>query len=236
MGYPRSTARQRMARASELAGLGIESVLPAGPTMLGRTPVLGKGYSGVVVLGRDARGRRRAVKIRRTDSQRTSMRGERELLAAANAAGVGPRLDGATRNFLVMSYVGGERIGAWVAGLGGRGAATRLKAVARRILTDCHRLDRAGIDHGELSNITKHIIVTKDDRPVLIDFESASTNRRPANVTSVAQAIYISSPIARTVRKLYRCPPRDAVIGRLREYKRTPDTESFKRLLRTLRL
>lgn len=236
IGYPHSTPRQKRARAKELTKLGIESVSLAGPTILGRTHVLGKGHSGVVVLGRDIQGRRRAVKIRRTDSQRTTMKDEGALLTAANAAGVGPKMSSVTKNFLIMTYINGDRIGAWVKSLGGRGASSRLKSTVRRILTDCHKLDLAGIDHGELSNISKHVIVVRRDRPILIDFESASTNRRPSNVTSITQAIYISSPIARTVQKLYRNPSKDAIIGGLREYKQAPSAESFGELLRILKI
>lgn len=236
IGYPRSTAVQRRRRTEELAALGIESVSFTGPTMLGRTAVLGKGYSGVVVLGRSADGRRLAVKIRRTDSQRAHMRDEGALLGAANSAGVGPRVEGVSRNFLIMEYIKGARICDWVCGLGGPGTAARLKTVIRRILTDCYRLDQIGLDHGELNNISKHVIVTGRDRPVLIDFESASTGRRPSNVTSITQAVFISSPIAKGVRRIYRNPPKESIIGGLRRYKGARDGPSFEELLKILKV
>ena len=238
MGYPDATQRQKNARIRELSKLGIKSISFSGPTTLGRTSVLGKGYVGVVVLGRDMRGRRLAVKIRRTDSPRIHMKHEGALLGAANQAGVGPKLHTYSRNFLAMEYVGGQRIGSWLDGLGGAGTAARLRGAIRSIISDCYKLDRAGIDHGELSNVSKHIIISARDRPVLIDFESASVDRRPSNVTSVTQAIFISSPIAKRVQRIYRgsMPPKDQIISSLREYKHAQDRRTFEMLLDALRL
>ncbi len=237
IGYPHATARAKSERVHELAGLGIEAVSFSGPVLLGRTSVLGKGYVGVAVLGRDARKRRLAVKIRRTDSPRAHMGDEAGLLEAANMAGVGPRLAGYSQNFMVMEYADGERIGRWLRGLGGAGATSRLRRAARSILTDCYRLDKAGIDHGELSNISKHVIISARDHPVLIDFESASTSRRPANVTSMTQAIFIAPPMAGRVRRICgSLPPKDIIISCLREYKRKRDRRAFDALLGVLRL
>lgn len=236
-GYPRATPRQKKARLRELSKLGIDSVSFSGPTILGRTRVLGKGYVGVVILGRDSGGRRLAIKARRTDSPRPHMRDEASLLGAANAAGVGPRLVSYSRNFLVMQYAGGRRIGDWLDALRGSGTSARFRRAARSIISDCHKLDEAGIDHGELVRISKHVIISeRGDRPVIIDFESASTARRPSNVTSITQAIFISPPLAGKVRRICRVPPKDEVIASLREYKHSRDGRALARLLARLGL
>ena len=66
-------------------------------------------------------------------------------------------------------------------------------------------------DHGELSNISKHVIVG-NSKSSLIDFESSSTERRPSNVTSITQAIYIGSGIAKNVQKIYKNPSKNEII------------------------
>jgi len=236
IGYPKATDGERRARAAELASLGIKTISLTGPTILsGRTPVLGKGYAGVVVLAEDRDGTCRAVKIRRTDSQRKDMRQEAALLGRANSVGAGPKMVDASRNFLIMEYVRGDRIGTWIENLNGRGRTARLKHMIRCVLADCHRLDTSRIDHGELSKITKHIIVTEEERPVLIDFESASVDRRPSNVTSITQAIFISPPVARLVGRIYKKrPTTESVITGLRRYKQRMDGPSFEELLEVL--
>ncbi|RNJ77022.1 MAG: serine/threonine protein kinase [Nitrosopumilus sp. H13] len=234
LGYPRANGRQIRARMAELERLGVSSVSFSGPVELGGLSVLGKGYVGVVVLAKKG-GKTVALKIRRTDSQRDGMKREMTLLEAANSVHVGPQVFAASRNFLVMEYVRGVRIGQWIDGLAGAGRAKKLKDVISKVLDDCYRLDEAGLDHGELSNISKHVMVGGAG-PVLIDFDSSSTERRPSNVTSITQALFIGSGIAKKVQRVYKNPAKARIIESLREYKRRRTRGSFEELLDALRV
>jgi putative serine/threonine protein kinase len=102
-------------------------------------------------------------------------------------------------------------------------------------LEDCYRLDQIGFDHGELSSISKHVIVGKS-RSTLIDFESSSVNRRVSNVTSVTQAIFIGSGIAKKVQRIYKIPPKQKIIDVLRIYKQEQTRKSFDSILKILKL
>ncbi|RNJ74987.1 MAG: serine/threonine protein kinase [Nitrosopumilus sp. B06] len=234
LGYPRASKRQIRSRMVELEKLGVSSISFSGPTVLDGVAVLGKGYVGVVVLAK-RNGKMVALKIRRTDSQRDGMREEKIMLEAANSVHVGPKVLVAGRNFLVMEYVDGIRIGRWLDTLAGAGRAKKLKNVVRDVLDDCYRLDEAGLDHGELSNISKHVMV-RGLRPVLIDFDSSSTKRRPSNVTSITQAMFIGSGIAKKIQKIYKNPPKSSIIVALRAYKQSGTRESFEGLLDVLRV
>ncbi|ABK78470.1 Ser/Thr protein kinase [Cenarchaeum symbiosum A] len=229
MAYPGGDTGHRVA---ELEELGVTGVSFGGPVSLGGLDVLGKGYVGVVVLARMDR-QTIALKIRRTDSQRDNMEGEAALLSVANKAGVGPRLVAYSRNFLAMEYLEGERIGDWVCSLG-EDDADAAGACARKILEDCYRLDEAGLDHGELSFISKHVIV--GCKTTIVDFESSSTDRRPANVTSAAQAIFMGGRIARMIGRVLGQPPREELIGALRGYKQERNRGGFESLLEVLRV
>ncbi|WP_320412803.1 serine/threonine protein kinase [Candidatus Nitrosotenuis sp. DW1] len=162
------------------------------------------------------------------------MEQETILLRAANKAGVGPILLQSSKNFIVMEYLAGKKIFDWISDLREGGSASELKAVIKKVLSDCHRLDIAGIDHGELSNITKHVIVGKSIK--IIDFESSSLERRVSNVTSATQAIFIGSGLAKKVQKIYSVPPRPKIINALREYKKQQTQQSFDNVLRILKL
>lgn len=229
------------ARLAEMAELGITGVSFEGPTRIGGVRLLGRGHAGIVVLAARGRGRAAvALKMRRTDSPRASMAGEARLLAAANGAGAGPRLVGHTRNLLAMEHLDGETMERWIGG-GGVGAA-EAKAAARAVLEDCYRLDRLGLDHGELSNIARHVVVTARRRgrngigACIVDFESASSGRRASNVTSAAQSMFIGSAVARGMARAYAVPPRGDIIGALRAYKREGGRASFAGLLALLGL
>ena len=96
-------------------------------------------------------------------------------------------------------------------------------------------MDQISFDHGELSNITKHVIVGKT-KSTLIDFESSSTKRRPSNVTSVTQAIFIGSGIAKKTQKIYKNPSKGKIIRILKQYKQEKTQENFENLLKVLKL
>ena len=234
LGYPKATSRQLRSRINELEKLKIRSISLTGPTTLGKLAILGKGYVGVVVLAKKGN-KQIALKIRRTDSQRAEMKNEAILLKLVNSVNVGPKMFVASKNFLAMEYLEGVKIGEWVNTLKGIGSAKRLKDTIRIILENCYKLDQMGFDHGELSNISKHVIVGKT-KSTLIDFESSSTKRRPSNVTSATQAIFIGSGIAKRTQKIYRNPPKEKIIEVLKQYKKERTQESFEKLLKTLKL
>lgn len=233
LGYPKAPKKQLALRVAEMKKLGISGVSFEGPMTIGTVSVLGKGYAGIVVLAK--RGTKQvALKIRRTDSPRKTMEHETILLQAANRAGVGPILLQSSKNLIVMEYLDGKKIFDWISDLKGKGSTTKLKLVIKKVLSDCYRLDTAGLDHGELSNITKHVIVGKSIK--IIDFESSSLERRVSNVTSATQAIFIGSGLAKIVQKIYSVPPRPKIISVLREYKEKRTQQSFDNVLRILKL
>ena len=234
LGYPRATSRQIRSRINELEKLKIKSISLTGPTTLGKLAILGKGYVGVVVLAKKGN-KQVALKIRRTDSQRKEMKNEANLLKLVNSVSVGPKMFDASKNFLVMEYLEGIKISEWILALKGSGSAKKLKSTIRHILEDCYRLDQIGFDHGELSNISKHVIVG-ETKSTLIDFESSSTKRRPSNVTSVTQAIFIGSGIAKKTQKIYKNPSKEEIISVLKQYKQEKTQESFDKLLKILKL
>ena len=233
LGFPKATKAQLKSRVKELKKLGIQSVSFEGPMAIGKQNVLGKGYTGIVSLAKIG-SKKVALKIRRTDSPRASMENEAMLLEAANRAGTGPKLYKNSKNFVAMEYLDGKKIFDWVRDLRGRGSAPKLKQVIRKVMSDCYKLDTAGLDHGELSNITKHVIVGKS--VTMIDFESSSLERKVSNVTSATQAIFIGSGLAKIVRQIYSVPSKQKIIPALRQYKEERTKASFERVLEVLGL
>ena len=234
LGYPNATNRQIKSRINELEKLKIKSICLTGPTTIGNLEILGKGYVGLVVLVK--RGNKEvALKIRRTDSQRENMKNESVLLKLVNSVNVGPKMIDVSKNFLVMEYIEGKKFSDWIEMLKGSGSAKQLKSTIRNVLEDCYRLDQIGFDHGELSNISKHVIVGKN-KVTLIDFESSSTKRRPSNVTSITQAFFIGSGIAKHAQKIYKNSSKEKIIDALKSYKQEKTRDNFEKLLKILKL
>jgi len=231
--YPRGTKAQIKSRIKELKSLGVESVSFQGELKIDTINVLGKGYVGIVVLCKIGK-KKVAVKIRRIDSQRKNLKKEAEFLSITNQINVGPKLLGFSKNFLVIEYLDGEKIGKWINKLKEKPNIAQLKKIIKKTLTDCYKLDKIGLDHGELSNITKHVIVGK--KITILDFESSSVNRRVSNVTSATQAFYIGSGISKIVNPLCKPSRKSKIISVLRKYKTDQTKENFLDLLKVLNL
>lgn len=227
--YPRPEPRELEARILELASIGVDTLELTGTQSIGRARVLGKGCVGIVVKAR-MRGKGVAVKIRRTDADRRDMDHEANMLQLANSAGVGPKLLAQTENFLVMELVNGLPLHRWVALLPKTGCKRRVRKILAKLLDDCFSLDQLPLDHGELSEAPKNVVVEEKDNPRIVDFESASDKRRPSNVTSIAQYLLIGGGPAKRLRSILQWRRRTSLIRALRDYKQHPDQHRFMRV------
>ena len=126
--YPKGSKSQIESRMKELKSLGVESISFQGELQVGTINILGKGYVGVVVLGKIGR-KKVAVKIRRSDSPRKNLKKEAELLKITNQTSVGPKLVDFSKNFLGMEDLDGKKIGDWIAILKKKGSSSQLKTV-----------------------------------------------------------------------------------------------------------
>jgi putative serine/threonine protein kinase len=134
---------------------------------------------------------------------------------------------------VVKAYqVSGEAVALKIRRVDADRSRKRVKNVLREVLEQCWRLDEAGLDHGELSHAPKHIIVDMVDRPFIVDFETASLNRKPSNVTSITQFLFISGMVAEKVRQKIGEKDNNAIIEALRRYKAEGSRRSFEEILK----
>jgi predicted Ser/Thr protein kinase len=197
--YPTCGQEELEQRIEELRQLRINSIEFEGRKKIFNVPVLGKGCVGIVVAAYSEE-QKIALKIRRIDADRQTMAREAEMLKTANNAAVGPRLLGNSSSFLMMEYVDGTPFPEWIRSLPSV-QSSRLDTILSKLLEQARRLDQANLDHGELSNAPKHIIINPEDAPYIVDFETASRTRHVANVTSICQYLFIGSPVAQLIRK-----------------------------------
>ena len=226
--YPRPEKHEIAKRIHELKNLGVKTLEFFGNKNISGIPVLGKGCVGIVVAAYLEDGEKVALKIRRVDADRADMRHEAEMLKKANSAGVGPKLLGFTDNFLLMQYIDGKLLPEW---LDKTKSQSLTKKILRNLLQQCFKLDQIGLDHGELSNAAKHLIISFKNEPYILDFETASDKRKPANLTSLAQYIFVRKPIGEKIAKIIGEIDRQKLIATLRSYKREKTKENFEKLL-----
>jgi len=224
--YPKVIKTELNKRLNELRKLKITGIEFSGQKQILNLRVLGKGCVGIVVIA--LRGKRRvALKIRRTDADRKNMTREAKLLKKANEVGVAPKLVGACKDFLVMQLISGDLLPEWVEKKVSREETCR---VLKDILEQCWRLDMIGLDHGELSHAPKHIIVNKKQKPIIVDFETASVERRPSNVTSACQFLFMNKSTANISMKPSP-EDRKSIIDALRRYKKNRSRTNFMNVL-----
>ena len=87
------------------------------------------------------------------------------------------------------------------------------------------------MDHGELSHAPKHVIINKEAEPFIVDFETASVNRRPSNLTSICQFLFIGSETARKVVKKLGAIDKKAIVAALRRYKTDRSRGNFEKAM-----
>jgi len=233
--YPKYDLAELKNRVEELSRLGVKALEFVGEKTVFNMSVLGKGCVGIVAVAYTKKGKV-ALKIRRMDADRSGMQHEAEMLKKANTVNVGPKLLGASENFLLMEFIKGPLLLQWILTLKGRGAKSRIQKVLRDILEQCWRLDKVGLDHGELSKAPKHIIIDEEDKPHIVDFETASINRRVSNVTSICQYLFIGSEVAKVMKRRLDYIDKDMLIESLKNYKRRRSRRNFERILKTCKL
>jgi putative serine/threonine protein kinase len=230
MCFPNLSEAELQSRLQELRSHGVTALEFSGTTSLFgvAVPVLGKGFVGIVVIAH-VNGERVAVKIRRADADRADLLYEARMLSKANSVGVAPRLIAASKNFLLMQLIDGDLLPNW---LKTNKNATAVKQVLGEILEQCFRLDQVGLDHGELSKAPKHLLVDKTEKPFIVDYETASVERRVANVTAVCQYLFAgNSTASKILAEIFGERNRLELIGTLKVYKKNKTREHFEGLL-----
>jgi putative serine/threonine protein kinase len=226
--YPRYEQEEVERRLMQLEKLKVKALEFTGKQQIHEIPILGKGCVGIVVIAHTNLGRV-ALKIRRVDADREGMFHEAEMLRRANAVEVGPKLFGVSENFLLMEFIEGIHFPQWIESVR-ESDGQRIRRVLLKVLEQCYRLDETGLDHGELSNAPKHIIVTEDDFPFLVDFETASIKRKVSNVTSICQYLFFKSQISEKVKESFKVDEQE-LMEALRTYKRQRTRKNFGEIL-----
>ncbi|MEM4257502.1 MAG: hypothetical protein QXU92_03725 [Candidatus Diapherotrites archaeon] len=149
-----------------------------------------------------------AMKLLRQKSNRKNMvLRECENLALANSVGVGPKLffSDYELGFVCMEYISGVKFCDWLCSCNNK---LVLMGFIKELFRQAKELDRIGLDHGQLAGAGKNIIV-RDNLPVIIDFEKASTKRKVHNLKVLESFLFKSKNSSITKKVLELCNPRD---------------------------
>jgi putative serine/threonine protein kinase len=75
-------------------------------------------------------------------------------------------------------------------------------------------------------------MVSKNNQISIVDFESASTKRKPSNVTSASQALLLSGgSISKIICKFIEKKEDEFLLNRLKKYKKRKNRQNFENIL-----
>ena len=230
--YPYLSTSEFIKRVGEIQDLGITDIVLGGNTQVGKVSILGKGSVSIVLKVR-IKNKTYALKIRRTDANRRTMLREASVHQMVNTIGIGPKLFKFSENLIIMEFIDGLSIIDWIRQQ--HLDKHKVLNIVTNILRQCFILDMANINHGELSNLNYHIIVSYSERVSIIDFESTSLNRKKSNnVTSASQSLFISGMISHYINNILNLLSKDSIIDKLRVYKRDQNVTNFNSLIQTI--
>ena len=178
---------------------------------------LARGHKGVVYVAEGAAGRV-AIKVCRDGGARR----EERWLRRCSDLDIGASLVFAGDECVVIEYVEGPSIGEALAGAVPRGV---LFKALRDLLGQCAWLDQHGIDKREMNRCQKHVIISREGKSTLLDFERCQESAKPCNVTGLAQYLTQAWAVGK-LRAAGAAVDIDAVRAACKAHKKAPSPET----------
>lgn len=177
-----------------------------------------KGKRGIVFVG-SYKNKRVAIKIKNPDSNAVlRINNEIEFLKILNKKNIGPKLLFHDKNYLVYEFVEGESILDFLS----KNRNKKIKVI-KNLMNQMFIMDKLKINKEEMSHPQKHIIINKNNNPVLIDFERSRYTIKPGNVTQFSD--FLISKIKIDKNKL---------INAAKKYKKQQNKDNFNNIIKLI--
>lgn len=186
-----------------------------------------KGKRGVIYTG-FYRGKKIAVKKKRPESKAIGrIKNEAEFLKILNKAGIGPKLISFKNNQLIYEFVEGDFILDFIDKSDKRQILKAIKDIFKQMLI----LDKLNVNKEEMHHPLKHILIDKNNKITLIDFERTHTTPRPKNVTQFCQFLM---SIKNLLEKKNIIIDKPKLMELSKAYKNKRTLENFRNILNSL--
>ncbi len=124
-----------------------------------------------------------AIKINQPASPSCRLDLECRVLRDVNRLGIGPEFYAGNKDYLIMEFINGTTFPSWLPSAN----ALQVRRVLGKLLAQCFALDQEHYTKEEMHHPFKHIIVTAQNHPVLIDFERCTKTDSPKNLTQFVE-------------------------------------------------
>jgi predicted Ser/Thr protein kinase len=186
--------------------------------------VYAKGKRGIIYRDRDI-----CIKEKNPRSAVDTLRNEAKYLQLLNKKKIGPKFIKYERERLFREFIKGERISDF---LEQEADKEKIIAVLKQVFEQCRVMDMLGINKLELTNPYKDILVTADNKAVMIDFERCYEAKKSKNVTQFLQYLIKNKPLLEKKEMIIN---RDELIKLGKAYKEKPTKKSFNKIMTIIR-
>ncbi len=143
-----------------------------------------KGHRGILYIG-DYKKKKVVIKTERKDSDAIGrIENEINYLKILNAKGIGPKLYFYDKKltYFVYEYIDGEFFPIWLEHATKKNKSL-IKKIIKNVFVQCFRMDKIKVNKEEMHHPYKHIIIDKNKKPIMVDFERCHKSIEPKNVT-----------------------------------------------------
>ncbi|MBW3023345.1 methyltransferase [Candidatus Woesearchaeota archaeon] len=187
-----------------------------------------RGQRGVIYTG-IYRNKKVAIKTQRPDVKVETIENEAKCLKILNKNKIGPKVVLSGKDYFVYEFVEGEFIEDFV-------EKTKTKKVITEILKEvmmqCRTLDKLEYNKEEMHHPYKHIIIGKDKKPVLVDFERCRKTKDPKNVSQFCQYL-ISGKMKHLLEEKGIIIDKKKIIELAKKYKKDFSEKNFGLILKS---
>ena len=166
------------------------------------------------------------VKEKNPRSIVNTLANEAQYLQMLNKKGIGPKFIKFEDGKLFRQFIEGVPISEFFEQEYDK---EKILSVIKQILEQCREIDLMGIDKQELTNPHKDILITPDNKAVMIDFERCKESKKPQNVTQFLQYLARSKP---TLEMKSIIIDKQELISLGQEYKKNPSEETFGKIIK----
>jgi len=144
---------------------------------------IAKGHRGLIYKAK-LKGKDIVIKKKRPESKaKARMKNEANWLKILNKKGIGPKFRFSNKDYFAYDYVEGIFLPLFIE----KTNKVKIKKVLTEVMKQCFILDRLGINKEEMHRPLKHIIVDKNLKVTMIDFERMHKTKKPKNITQFMQ-------------------------------------------------
>jgi HemK-related putative methylase len=189
---------------------------------------LTRGKRGVIYTGKLGE-EKIATKTQRQDVTTSTIGNEVTQLKKLNKKGIGPELLFSGKNFFAYLFVEGDFLVPHIE----KKSKKKVFAVFTEIFNQMRLLDKLNLNKEEMHHPYKHVLINKNGKVTLLDFERCKTTLKPHNVTQFCQCL--SSTVMQNVLKKKKIVVNVPELRKLaKKYSITHGEEEYKEILKLL--